>query len=245
MSLTVYIWVLSQQEPRDAQSTGSHNTVLIASSVNRNYMLPATETIQGDAARDYINDSGAMILQINNCTSCKLHRGSFSHDLATVFPYSDPYRDRVCTHHYQNLAIIEDRPQPGSIQFKTAAVAAPPRPVICCLFAQYRMGGNGRNYYYQKATYVDAEYLSVEDCPRSRLNYFQQSMVALADLLISDTEWKNINKIIIPFYLGCGLGGGNWFDYRKIIDDFALAVATPKRKVILVKKKKCEGSISE
>ena len=213
-------------------------------------MLPATvsiETIQGDAARDYINDPGAMILQINNCTACKLHRGSFANDLASVLPYSNPYRDRVPTRHYPNLAKIEHRPHPGSIQFKTAAVtaaaaapavaapaAAPPRPVICCLFAQYRMGGNGKNYYYQNARHIDAEYLAVKDCPQSRLNYFKESMAALKKSLLFD--WKNINKIIIPFKLGCGLGGGNWVDYRKIIDECAVAVVNPTRKIFLVEK---------
>ena len=209
-------------------------------------MLPATvsiETRQGDAARDYINDPRAMILQINNCTACNLHRGSFADDLASVLPYSNPHRDRQHTWHYTNLAKIKDRPQPGSIQFKTAAVTtatapatAPPRPVICCLFAQYRMGGNGKNYYYLKAKYIDDEYLAVKDCPQSRLNYFEKSMAALKKALLSDSEWKNIDKIVIPFKLGCGLGGGNWVKYRKIIDDFAVAVANPTRKIILVRK---------
>lgn len=196
------------------------------------------DVVEGDAARDYINDPGAMILQINNCTACKLHTGSFAADLASVLPYSNPYKDRIPTHHYPNLAIFGNRPHPGTIQFKTSPSSSSSRPVICCLFAQFRMGGNGANFYYVNGKHTDPEYLRIQDCPKSRLKYFRKSMNNLKLALNNNEAWKNIDKIIIPFYIGCGLGGGNWIEYYGIIRKFAVEVTTSSRKIILVKKKK-------
>ena len=190
---------------------------------------------KGDAARDYQYDPGAMILQQNNCTACKLHPGSFAWNLASILPYSDPYSSRTPTSHYPNLAIITDRPLPGSIEIRKCATAEKPqRPSVCCLFAQYRMGGNGKNFYYQNAKHVDLEYLQTPDDPASRVVYFRSAMDNLKLLLRNGGE-PGINKIIIPHFIGCGAAGGNWAEYLPIIREFADSIKS--KKIIVVARK--------
>ena len=186
---------------------------------------------KGDAARDYQYDPGAMILQQNNCTACKLHPGSFAWNLASILPFSDPYSSRTPTNHYSNLAIITDRPLPGSIEIRKCPTAEKQqRPSVCCLFAQYRMEEND----YQNAKHVDLEYLQTPDDPASRVVYFRSAMDNLKLLLINGGE-PGINKIIIPHYIGCGAAGGDWAAYLPIICEFADSIKS--KKIILVARK--------
>jgi len=47
-----------------------------------------------------------------------------------------------------------------------------------------------------------------------RKEYFFQGLKAISKI-------ENLESVAFPFFIGCGLGGGNWEDYLKLIDKFA------------------------
>ena len=174
-------------------------------------------TKEGDIALDYINDQEALILQQNNCTAVKLHFNTLAGNLAKTLPYSNPYSDRKPTARYKNLAIIKDRPEPGSIGLRRK----PGQPIVCCLFAQYRMGGPN-SQYYSKCNNIDEIYKNTPDGRYDRLTYFKLCLNKIINLFKNrDLEIKNIRKIIIPKYIGCGAAKGNSKDYNAEIIKFA------------------------
>ena len=170
----------------------------------------------GDICIDYYNDKEALILQQNNCTAVLLHNNTLAYNLSQVFPYSNPYSDRKAG-IYKNLAVIEDRPKPGSIQLRSLKN----KPTICCLFAQYKMGGPNSTYYFN-GKYVDNVYLNTPDGPEDRLKYFKLCLEQIVYLFQNqDPSVKDIRKIIIPQKIGCDAAKGNIQKYKKEIDNFA------------------------
>ena len=108
----------------------------------------------GDIISDYCGDYRTLIMQQNNCTSTKVNRYSIAGKLAEKLPYSNPYRDRK-SGPFPNLARINDRPIPGSICLKYGDGIN--NPVVCCCFAQYKMG-NDLVPYYMNSPKTDSTY---------------------------------------------------------------------------------------
>ena len=91
------------------------------------------------------NFSSALICQINNCTSRKLHIYSFSWNIAQEYSYANPYQHRILG-PYPNLAAEGFRAQLGSVEI----LGPPPGrqgPSFACLYAQYKMGKWDSKYY--------------------------------------------------------------------------------------------------
>lgn len=44
--------------------------------------------------------------------------------------------------------------------------------------------------------------------------------------------------VAFPYGIGCGLAGGNWEEYRTVLEEFA--EANPQYAIVIVKKKYCE-----
>ena len=197
--------------------------------------LPYVERL-GDIVQDY-NYSSAMILQINNCVSRKLHLHSFSWYLALEFNYADPYQHRKMG-PYPNLAASDCRPQPGSIQ-----ILQPPTgcsgPTFACLYSQYKMGKCNSTYYLNFIK-VDEQYRHMslyEDTYPHRLGYFNECLNKLTQKLI---YMHSIDTIVLPKFIGCGMAGGEWYDYEEIISRFCLSIKMyrPDITVYVVQKKK-------
>ena len=173
---------------------------------------------KGDIISDFCNDGKALILQQNNCTATKIHVNSFAFKLFKKLPYSNPYNKRRNNLPYKNLAILTDRPKPGSIKLMYKDEK---HPIVCCLFAQYRMGFPNSNYYIN-GKYTDNTYIKTPDDHKSRLEYFKKCLDNILDLFSTDQYIrKNINKIIIPRKIGCHSAGGNWKLYKREIIKFA------------------------
>ena len=82
-------------------------------------------------------------------------------------------------------------------------------PVVCCCFAQYKMG-NGLAPFYINSSKTDSLYKNTPDTSKIRLKIF---LVHLNRLLIefrNDTRLNSINTVVIPGYTGCDCGGGAW-----------------------------------
>lgn len=55
------------------------------------------------------------------------------------------------------------------------------------------------------------------DTPKLRLIWFENCLLLVLELLV---KYK-INRVAMPYLIGCGLAGGNWNDYFKIIKKWA------------------------
>ena len=197
--------------------------------------LPYLEKI-GDITEEY-NYNSTVIVQINNCVSRKLHPHSFCWNLSQVFPYANPYIHRR-SGPYPNLADIFLRPPPGSLKLSLPPVGYN-GPLIACCFAQYRMG-HSESTYYINSRKTDEDYrlkALTMDTPLHRINYFDQCLNKLSEKL---KYMYNINTVVFPKYIGCGMAGGNWYDYEEIIMRFCyrLRSVRPDISIHIVEKKK-------
>ena len=95
----------------------------------------------------------------------------------------------------RNLAVMEDRPEPGTIQ------VIGKRKIICA-FAQVAMGKPG---IYDSCGKPDSQ--------ENRYNYFIECLNKITEL--------NPNSIAVPYKIGCGLAGGNWDTYYNALNTWA------------------------
>lgn len=112
------------------------------------------------------------------------------------------------------MAIIEDRPIPGTIKiFRNESDLT--EPTFISLFAQY---GMGKPYAYNnqgKDAYPDDATL--------RQRWFVSCLEQVAKLQPA--------SVALPYKIGCGLAFGNWEVYEKLIDNWAKK--NPMIKVVL------------
>lgn len=74
-----------------------------------------------------------------------------------------------------------------------------PNFIVANMFAQYHPG---------KSRYST-------DTKEKRLNWFRECCKSLRTYLVHN----NITKIGVPYGIGCGLAGGNWTEYEKILEN--------------------------
>lgn len=58
-----------------------------------------------------------------------------------------------------------------------------------------------------------------EDTSTNRRKWFAQGMISLAEALRA--SGKSYQVVAFPFKIGCGLAGGNWYEYKNMIEEFA------------------------
>jgi hypothetical protein len=99
-----------------------------------------------------------------------------------------------------NTARSEDRPQAGTVQILGNGKD---QRYIACLFAQYAMGKPG--------VYATD---GIPDTATDRQKYFEQSLEALAAQIPTDAS------LAIPYRIGCGLAGGSWPIYERMLKEW-------------------------
>lgn len=145
-----------------------------------------------------LRDVDAIVHQVN-CLCIKSH--GLSKQLAEKYPWGDIYSKRLAEGN-RNLTISEDRDTPGSIRtFKPQEFLYPD---IVCFFSQWDFGLPEHNLRHIPPYH---------DTRKNRETWFQQCLEAL-----QDTSYKSI---AFPYQIGCGLGGGDWNSYIKLIEEFA------------------------
>ena len=136
------------------------------------------------------------ICQQCNCIAVKPHGLSLKiRSKLGVCPYSVRTAEGS-----MNLAIKNDRPDLGSIDI----IQSPVKNVkVVCMFAQYSYGKPASCYYYSR-----------DETFESREHAFSQCLEAM-EILPKDAV------IAFPYRIGCGLAGGRYKNYLKMIKQFA------------------------
>jgi O-acetyl-ADP-ribose deacetylase (regulator of RNase III) len=140
------------------------------------------------------------IVQQNCCTSIQAQ--GLSKAIATKWPSINPYQTRKP--YKYNWAIAEDRPIPGSIrvyEFEDHHHHTKPSKGVICAFAQVSHGKPG--------ALKDPLGLVTNDSAPDRQAYFKQCLNEILKL--------NPTSIGFPYKIGCGLAGGSWSAYEKIL----------------------------
>ncbi len=139
------------------------------------------------------------IVQQNCCTAVKA--AGLSKAIATKWPQVNPYKERKA--YKNNWAVAEDRPEPGSIlvyEFENENLKG-----VVCAFAQVSHSKPG--------VYNDPLGFVKEDSAKDRQRYFKECLDAIVEL-----KPKSVG---FPYKIGCGLAGGSWSVYEKILQSWS------------------------
>lgn len=149
---------------------------------------------------DLLEAKTEYIVQQNCCTAVRAH--GLSKAIATKWPEINPYKDRKV--YKNNWCVAEDRPEPGSIHVYEFEESDSLKGVICA-FAQVSHSKPG--------TYDDPLGLVKNDSAKDRKQYFAECLEGILEL-----KPKSVG---FPYKIGCGLAGGHWPSYEKIIKDWS------------------------
>mmetsp|Transcript_14952 Transcript_14952/g.45725 ORF Transcript_14952/g.45725 Transcript_14952/m.45725 type:complete len:317 (-) Transcript_14952:141-1091(-) len=145
------------------------------------------------------------IVQQCNCVGCDC-RG-LAQAIAEQLPYGCPYKARQRMPPLNRFAVPNDRPSPGTI-----SVHWPPAPgtgpIVINFFSQWEMGPA------LKYNRVSAP-AGVQDSAEQREVWFKECLNALG-------EHEHLpDSVAFPHQIGCGLAGGSWNAYERMIRQFA------------------------
>lgn len=155
---------------------------------------------------DICNAKDEYIIQQCNCLTVKPH--GLSETIQKRFPYADLYSKRrpIGT---RNLAMPEDRDVPGGFKI----CESPGKPKIVCLFGQWRPGSLNSPYVLSYPESFPPETNSV------RLQWFKTALKTFCDRVAAG---NGVHTVAIPYKIGCGLAGGSWDEYEKVLKEFSV-----------------------
>ena len=169
--------------------------------------VPVIENLITTINSDICNAKDEYIIQQCNCLTIKPH--GLSETIQKRFPYADLYSKRRPIGS-RNLAVPEDRDVPGTFTVCDSIG----KPKIVCLFGQWRPGNLDSPYVL---SYPESNPPETND---SRLQWFITSLNAFGDSLVEHGD--RIHTVAIPYKIGCGLAGGSWDMYEKVLKEFSV-----------------------
>lgn len=110
----------------------------------------------------------------------------------------------------KNLAIKEDRDVPGTVKMHQITMVIGKPYYVACLFGQFTPGLPGKYY-----NYICKEH-GITETKEAREQWFKESLEKLTDELIG----LEITSVAFPYGIGCGLAGGSWPKYAKMITEW-------------------------
>lgn len=149
---------------------------------------------------DILKAKEEAILQQCNCLTVRAH--GLAQTLADNWEWADVYSHRRQIGR-RNLAIEEDRSEPGTI-YVAQSDDVSDDPDVICAFAQW-CPGKPLKYTGYPDWHIDTT--------QNREKWFKECLDAINDL-------GTYSSIAIPWRIGCGLAGGNWTTYRRMIEEF-------------------------
>jgi hypothetical protein len=145
------------------------------------------------------------IAQQLNCVGCD-GRG-LSEGVAKKLPWGCSYSSRRRMPPQNKFAVPEDRAALGTIDIRPPPAGK--RPTVINMFAQWEMGTPGK--------YNRVKPAPPSDSAATRERSFQECLEKVGAL----QGGSRPSSIAFPHEIGCGLAGGNWHNYRKLIEAFA------------------------
>jgi len=150
---------------------------------------------------DILKSTEPIIVHQVNCLCVKPF--GLSNDIFTKYPYADVYSTRRKMGN-KNLSVPEDRGTPGEIIVREDNTG----PTIVGLFGQLDYGKPGKSCYHTTL---------LQDNLKLREEWFQTCLTKLKEYLTTNKH----KRVAFPNLIGCGLGGGDWNVYKKMLQDFA------------------------
>ncbi|KAK3891732.1 hypothetical protein Pcinc_004377 [Petrolisthes cinctipes] len=188
----------------------------------------------GDITEPLFRHPDTALVQIINCVAVRPH--GLSEVLAKTYPYCDSYSLRKPI-GVLNRAVLEDRPHLGTI--KVCRPTRPHAPIVINIFSQFFMGKEFRKNVHAKriVNKIHDDHLQMglkEDNATNRIKWFQEGLAALSKGIPKEI---NVNRVVFPSCIGCGLAGGDWLNnYLPSIKYFAQQMVKLGVKVIIVRK---------
>lgn len=153
--------------------------------------MPIVKTVNGsllDSKEPYI---------AQQCNCCTVKPRGLSATISKQLPWADVYSKRNAIRGRKAI----NKSKPGTIQIDSDPANRSIYKVIH-MFAQYAPGKPGR---YQ--SYYPSEY---DDDTTDREMWF-------SDCLKVIDEATDISTVAMPYLIGCGLAGGSWKTYEKML----------------------------
>ncbi|KAL4502985.1 hypothetical protein ABPG72_014214 [Tetrahymena utriculariae] len=120
-----------------------------------------------------------------------------------------------------NIANISSIDLPGTCLFQQPKIKDKNCQIqyIANLFGQFTPGKNGFKYQNTlcQQIYDPLTNKPIVDNFSSRERWFEICLQQLADF----AKEKQLYRIAFPYKIGCGLAGGNWENYNKMIEEFS------------------------
>lgn len=154
--------------------------------------MVVVKTVNGDL----LNAKENYIAQQCNCIT--VHAKGLAKLIADKYSNGDFYSHRKTIN--SRVAIPSDRDTPGTIKISKG------KPNIIAIFGQWSHGSI-KSKWVDKYPKPNGSSETKED----RLNWFKQG--------IQEIEKKVKEPIAIPYKIGCGMAGGSWTDYKKILEN--------------------------
>lgn len=178
---------------------------------------PVREVVLPDGVVDArIGELAQAIVQQLNCIG--VNGRGLAKAVATAFPYADAYATRQPSGTW-GVAAAASFSRPGSIDVCRPAGRFA-GPVVLNMYSQWEMGAP------LKYNRVPAPG-SLPDSLEQRERWFQECLDAVSRVDPLPTS------IAFPMHIGCGLGGGRWQNYERMIHAFA--ANHPHVSVLIVK----------
>lgn len=146
-----------------------------------------------------------VIVQQCNCLTVKSH--GLSKSISDKWPEADIYSKR--NKQTPNLAIKQDRGTPGTCLIIPLTNTSKCK-YVASILGQWKPGKIYSVYNYPKFVLPET---SIQ-----RELWFKQGLLDL-ETQLNDLNIQSIS-IAFPYRIGCGLAGGNWINYLKMIEDF-------------------------
>lgn len=142
---------------------------------------------------DLLEAEEKYIAQQCNCVTVTAH--GLSKAIAARFPHGNVYGKR--RKHSRNTALTPD--EPGTV----VVAEREDQPTLLHMMAQWTPSKAGAyNSFYPK-TYVDTR--------QNRVLWFSQCLKVLSDTVPKE------EVVAMPYGIGCGLAGGDWEVYKKML----------------------------
>ena len=169
-----------------------------------------------------IKDADVICHQVN-CLTVKSH--GLSNQISSKYSWGDIYQTRISING-RNLASLHTRGIPGTIKvFRKRNF-----PSIVCMLAQWDYGRCDQARKRNIPPYCDTT--------ENREEWFRQCLDKIGLL--------DCQRIVFPFKIGCGHGGGNWRGYFKLLKSFSkkynkdVKIIVPRGRGVNSYKKKCK-----